>query len=211
MVHEVTQATPKGEEKILSAVGDVSVDREEDRYELYEHAILAFETLAVKDRLADLERIDMTHLGAVAELFAQVDDIEATRYHEITRLRVNTIDRIRSLVDQSAKERLIQQELFDHLYLLDPSWEQATDEPADIEKSFKKIFQTAKLTDNEKFGRVDIRFKRMGGLHIVVELKKPDRVVSLPELIQQVGKYRSAMQKGLAARALVRHSISGAL
>jgi len=199
---ELPKARRKAADKILSTVGDVSVDREEDRYELYEHAILAFETLAVKDRLADLDRLDMTQLGAVAELFAQVDDIEATRYHEITRLRVNTIDRIRQLVDQSAKEKIIQQELFDHLYLLDPSWEQATDEPADIEKSFQKIFQAAKLTDNEKFGRVDIRFKRMSGLHIVIELKKPDRIVSLAELIAQVGKYRSAMEKGLAARAL---------
>ena len=190
----------KPAEKVLGAVGDIAVDKEEDRYDLYEHAILAFETLAVKDRLSDLGLIDMSQLAAVAELFASVDDIEATRYHEITKLRVNTIDKIRQMVDQNAKERLIQQELFSHLYLLDPSWEQATDELPDMERSFAKLFEEAGLSDKEKFGRVDIKFKRTSGLHILIELKRPDRVVTLPELLDQISKYRRAMQKGLESR-----------
>jgi hypothetical protein len=182
---------------ILGEVGNVSVDNEEDRYELYEYAILAFETLAVKDRLHELNLVDFKDLAAVAALFAQVDDIEATRYHEITSLRVNALSRIRELVDENAKEKLIQEQLFDHLYLLDASWERATDETPHMEKTFKKIFDGIKFPKGFDLARVDIRFKKVTGTHVVVELKRPDRKLTFIELLDQVKKYHGAMSKAL--------------
>jgi hypothetical protein len=194
---QLPKAQRPAAEAIPGEVGNVSIDKEEDRYELYEHAILAFETLAVKDRLNELKIVDLKDLPAVAKLFAQVDDIEATRYYEVTSLRVNALSRIKDLVDENAREKLIQQQLFDHLYLLDASWERATDETPHMEATFRKIFAGIKFPKGHDIARVDIRFKKVTGTHVVVELKRPDRDLTFIELLEQVKKYHAAMSKGL--------------
>jgi hypothetical protein len=48
------------------------------------------------------------------------------------------------------------------------------------------------LTDEESKGRYDIRYRTNGGLHILVELKRADRQMRVPELLEQGQKYVSA-------------------
>jgi hypothetical protein len=53
------------------------------------------------------------------------------------------------------------------------------------------------LSEEEKKGRIDIRYKTAAGKHIIVELKKYDRKVNVDELIPQIRKYRTALEKCL--------------
>jgi len=81
-------------------------------------------------------------------------------------------------VNDDALEKAIQQHLFKHLWLLDPSWERATGTEymeQQVDTEFKKL--NAKLTKEEKEGRVDIKYAtRVGPSHLIIELKRAKRV-----------------------------------
>ena len=55
----------------------------------------------------------------------------------------------------------------------------------------------ANLTDDEKAARLDIRYRTAAGKHIIVELKKYNRKVTATELVDQLRKYRRALEKCL--------------
>ena len=104
-------------------------------------------------------------------------------------------------VDENALERVIQEYLFDHLWLLDPSWER-TEGTELMEKRVDKLFEDvdASLTNEEKRGRLDIAYRKTAGQHVIIELKRPERVVSISEIIKQLEKYTSGMLKLLRAQ-----------
>lgn len=56
------------------------------------------------------------------------------------------------------------------------------------------------LDDKRSKGRVDIRYRTNAGEHIIVELKRARRVLTVPELIEQGFKYKSALMKCLKAQ-----------
>jgi phosphomevalonate kinase len=94
------------------------------------------------------------------------------------------------------KEKVLQKYIFDHLWLLHPTWERASTN-ARIEETVTKEWGKidAKLTKKEKSGRIDIRYTTAANKHVIVELKKYDRSVSITELYKQIQKYRSALVK----------------
>ena len=67
-----------------------------------------------------------------------------------------------------------------------------------VRAEFDKI--DAGLTDDEKRGRVDLRFQTVPGRHVIVELKRYNRRVAVSELVAQLRKYRDALRKCLKER-----------
>ena len=128
-----------------------------------------------------------------------VDEIEATRYREIVDGRLQVIEKLKGMLPD-ALERILQQHLFDHLWLLHPSWERAAAPRMEetVRAEFDKI--DAGLTDDEKRGRVDLRFQTVPGRHVIVELKRYNRRVAVSELVAQLRKYRDALRKCLKER-----------
>ena len=189
--------------RLFGKLGRIALDRESDRVELYKHGILAFERLRLRDLLGEIDKLDGTALQfeVIGRAFASIDDIEAAEYGQIARGRVSVIGSFAGLVDADSKEKVIQQHLFDHLWLLDTSWERASTNER-IEETVRKEFDeiTAKLTPEELAGRVDIRYRTAAGKNIIIELKRYSVVVTAAELLAQIGKYRSALQKCLAER-----------
>lgn len=189
--------------QLFGKIGNIAVEKESDRIELYKHGILAFEKLRLRDLLGEIDKLDVSasQLKIIAGAFSSIDDIEAAEYGEITRGRVSVIGSFSGLVNADAKERLIQKHLFNHLWLLDTSWERAaTNERIEqtAEKEFDKI--DASLTETERAGRIDIRYRTAAGKHIIIELKRYGVVVTTGDLVNQIGKYRSALQKCLKAQ-----------
>lgn len=187
-------------ERLFGRINELTVEDEADRRHLIGQAVLAFETLRYKHNLDALDRIDASNLGALAEVFAGIDEIEATLYHRIARERVQVITTLREKVDDNAREKAIQDHLFDHLWLLDPSWERAAGSEY-TEQQLRKEFENedADLLDKEKMGRIDIKYRTASGKHIIVELKRAERVLDLEELLGQVRKYGNALRKLLIA------------
>jgi hypothetical protein len=184
---------------LLGRIAGLPVEDDDLRRTLYQHGILAFETLAAQDNLNALKNLDSdTDLEQLLDLFKDFDDLEAAHYWHITRTRVEVLQKFEKITPR-ARETVIQKYIFDHLWLLDPSWERASTDrrmEESVTKEWKKV--DAGLTMAEKRGRIDIRYRTAAGKHIVIELKKYDRSVTTVELLDQVRKYQSALRKCLA-------------
>jgi len=183
---------------LFGRIGGFPLEDEDDRSELYKHTILAFERLRFRDCLREIEKIEAGDtLIAFRALFHTVDDLEAAEYHRISLGRLEVINLFEGLVDDDAKERVIQEHLFDHLWLLDPSWERASSVDARMEKTVGKIFDKVVdgLTEDEKNGRIDIAVRTAANKYVVVELKRYSVTADFMTLLGQLSKYRDAFTK----------------
>lgn len=183
---------------LFGRIGQMAKDDPGVRRTLYKHGILAFEKLRFKEALDAVERVqEPKDLELLNEFVTGFDDLEAAYYHEILRGRLEVIKHFEKVVD-TEKEKVIQEHVFEHLWLLHPSWERASTNQR-IEESVTKEFDKvdAGLTDEEKKGRIDIRYRTAAGKNIIIELKKYDRKVTLGELQDQIQKYKNALRKVL--------------
>jgi hypothetical protein len=182
--------------QLFAKIGKFPKDNEQEKRELYKYTILAFEKLRLREALTAIDEItEDADMSVVQAVFDGVDELEAMGYYDIAKGRLEVIDAFSKVVPKE-KEKIIQQYLYDHLWLLHPSWERsATNAQIEqaVDKEFKKI--DASLTAEEKAGRVDIRYRTAAGKHIVIELKKYDASVNLYRLLGQIEKYRSALEK----------------
>ena len=185
--------------KVFGKISQVDLEPEQ-RKTLLKHGVLAFEHLRFQDKLSELANLSIDSLESVVQLFADLDHIEATWYHEITRGRLEIIEKLVVNIDNDVVEELIQRHLYDHLWLLDPSWDRATETPT-LKKTVKAEFDSIsdKLSEEEKRGRIDIRYKKTSGKHFIIELKRASKVVSDTDLMTQVEKYERALEKQLQA------------
>ena len=182
---------------LLGKIGQLALD-EDKRIELYKYSVLAFESLMYKDRLSALENLTPENIHQVTEVFAELAEIEASHYYQIVSERLQVIEALDRMVAENAIEKMIQDYLPEHFWLLDPSWERAGDSlyvEQRVTTAFDEINE--KLNPDERNGRIDIRYKKMAGQHVIIELKRPALKTNDYDLLAQVGKYRTALQKQL--------------
>jgi hypothetical protein len=194
--NSLTPSNQKRARSLFGKINQLTVDSDEEKRRLFKHSILAFESLRYKQNLEAIDALSPENLAAFAEIFSDLDDIEATLYHQIVNERIQVIEALQEKVEANDLEKIIQKHLFEHLWLLDPAWERTTGTEymeQQVEKEFGKI--DAKLTADEKKGRLDIKYRSTSGKHIIIELKRADRKLSGYELLQQTSKYRNALRK----------------
>lgn len=126
----------------------------------------------------------------------RLDSIEATYYYQIVKSRLAVIQRMKEVVHGDDLEKVIQRHLANNLWLLDPAWDRDTKLPS-VEEAIKTQFDVinAGLTREEQEARLDVRYQKPSGKHVIIELKRGDRTVKFIELIAQVDKYFSALTK----------------
>ena len=182
-------------EKLFARINTIVTD-DKHRGTLYKHGILAFEHLHHKEKLSELNNLNIQNLEVVVRLFSELDDIEASWYYQITRGRLDVILKLKEYADGNAYEKIIQKHIYSHLWLLDPSWDRAT-ETAHMEKSIRKAFVklSNRISEEEERGRIDIRYKKSSGKHIIIELKRPNVRTKTLRLLDQVEKYRQAVRE----------------
>ena len=186
--------------KWLGKINRIKMDDSGEARQLIKHAVLGFEFYRLHDRLAALDAISDEALPVALDLFEELDGLEANLYGQIVAQRVSVIATLREKVDENALEKAIQQFLFGHLWLLDPSWERV-ESTETMETRVKALFAEvdAELSDEQKRGRLDLAYRKSAGEHVIIELKRPDRVVRRSEMIDQCEKYLSGMQTLLEA------------
>ena len=187
--------TKTAAKKLFGRINQIAID-DEHRKTLYKYGVLAFEHLRHKEKLSELAQLDINNLEAAVKLFSELDDIEASWYYQITEGRLGIIKKLTDHIDDNALEKIIQEHIYTYLWLLDPSWDMATETPyleQSVATSFKKI--SDKLTGDEKRGRLDIRYKKTSGKHVIIELKRGSVRTSSPRLMEQVDKYIQALDK----------------
>lgn len=185
----------KSAKKLFGKINQLTVDKNEKR-ELFKHSILAFESFKLRHELSQLEKISVENIAEFLNVAGRLDSIEATMYYQIVQERLAVIKKMQDVVSDGSLEKVIQEHLSKNLWLLDPSWDRGTEAPI-VEQAFKTQFDVinAGLSQEELDARLDIRYKKASNKHLILELKKGDRVVKSSEIMLQVQKYHSATQK----------------
>ena len=181
--------------KMFGKINQIPADDIKKR-EVIKYSVLAFEKLRYTNKLSAIEDINLESLESIKDVFLGLDELEATLYYQIIHERIEIIKKFQQITDDDMREKVIQEYLFNHLWLLDPAWERV-DGTEYMERTVLNALQAVydKLTPEEKNSRLDIGYRSTAGKHIVIELKKANRVVKLGELTTQISKYSETMQK----------------
>lgn len=181
---------------LFGRINQLTIDDDRQRRTLIKHGVLAFEGLRYRKNLDALQDLTVDNLKMFGKVFGEQDDLEATLYHQIITSRIEVVRTLQENVDDNVREKVVQQHVFNHLWLLDPAWERATQTQymeQRVEKEFGKI--NARLSAAEKKARIDIKYRKTGGRHVIIELKRAGITTSGTKLLEQVTKYRNALDK----------------
>lgn len=184
----------KTAETLIAKLSALPVDDDEDRKLLYRHGILAFERMKLRGSTEELAT-SVESVDKLLTILADRDSLEASLYRDIVKSRLDAIRDFQAIVDEEAQERVLQKYLFNHLWLLDPAWERATDSPVMETRLAEEGVLTEDMTEKERLGRVDIAYRTNAGKHIIVELKKVERKMKLLELQDQGQTYVDKLKK----------------
>ena len=175
--------------KIFGDIDRAGID-ESERQNAYANGVLLFEHLKMNRAMDVLEKIDATNVGEFIEYLAGVDALEAEHYRQIVDGRLKVINRLQAQVLDDAKERVLQEYIFDHLYLLDPAWERATG-VADMER------RVSEALERKRTLRIDIKYtkyRRVAAAHVIVELKRASVRLDKTDIEKQVRDYIDALR-----------------
>ncbi len=186
-------------EELISKISALPVEQEDDRKELYKYGIFAFERMKLRGSSEKLVA-NIGNIDKLLKLLADRDALEASHYRDIVKSRVDAIQHFQKLVDSKDKEKALQNYLFDHLWLLDPSWERASGSEFMEKRLTEAGVIIADHTEKEKLWRVDIAYRTMAGKHIIVELKRAERQMKLLELQEQGQNYVDKLKKILLSQ-----------
>ncbi len=181
--------------KLFGKINQLTVSADE-KVELFKHGIIAFESFKMKDELSRLEEVSADNMEGFLSVAGELDVLEQRLYYQIVHERLSVIEQLRKVVDENALEKIVQYHLAKNLWLLDPSWDRSTEVP-EVEKSFRTLFDgvSKELTPEELEARLDIKYKKASSKHVIIELKRSERVVKLEDATKQISKYYSATKK----------------
>lgn len=188
----------KAATKLMTSIKNAVINSNEAKNEtakkiLYRGAIIGFEKLKLHQQLDKLDAITDVLGAEFAAIFASIDQVEEAAYAEITRQRLAVIRKFKEIAhDPKALEKVAQQYLFDHLWLLDPTWDRVTSR-AEMEKTLTDHLK--KVQPDSTGARLDITYQASTGRHIVVELKRPLKTnLAYTDLYAQASKYKDAVE-----------------
>lgn len=189
----------KAADRLMSSIEKVVLHNDEDKNSaakklLYRSAIVGFEKLRAKNRLDALEKITDVTSPEFQAIFTSLDDVEESYYLDIVTSRLEIIRKFdEEIVDLKKQEKVAQNYLFDHLWLLDPSWDRVIGSE-EIERTLTKELRRA-CPDSDQGARLDIAYRTTAGRHIIIELKRPGLYVPADKLEAQGRKYIEALEQ----------------
>ncbi|WP_323924405.1 hypothetical protein [Aeromonas caviae] len=191
-----------GEEKVARRlIGKLNTFRfhgseEEQRStkkEVLKNTLVAFEKARIDNNLNKLDDVETIQSHVFRDIFVSIDDIEASLFYDITSQRIKVIEHFSKITDENELEKAVQEYLYKHLWLLDPSWERVTGETV-IEQTLTKELKQIE-PDAEKGARIDIAYKTISGKHIIIEMKRPAVRTDIMTLVEQGEKYVRATEQ----------------
>lgn len=188
-------------ETMIGTIASLDFEKgaEAQRQDLFRSGILAFARVGLRKATSDLDALSKVTAEDLLPLLGRQDEYEAGLWVDILRSRVEAIEQFQNLSNANEKERVLQAHLFDHLWLLDASWERAASSDR-MEQSLKKMAKEdfdLDPNETEDRGRIDIRYATTGGKHIIVELKRYLVTPDIDDLRTQGGRYGYALKQVL--------------
>ena len=189
-------ATKKKAERWVGRLNVIRSETDTDKKELLKASILAFESYRRKEQLEKLDEIGDETLPEILSIFRDIDDLELSYYGQIVKLRVGVIKALQDKLSRNDKEAVLRDYIFDHLWLLDTSWERARGSEH-VETTVNNFLKenTNSLPKTEKRDRIDIGYRASSGKHVIIELKRASVVVPLDTLTKQIRKYRDGARR----------------
>ena len=189
--------TKAAAQEFFAKINRLVMDPEQKRF-LFAHAVPAFINYQFRGKLSALGKLSEENLADFLEVAGDLDHMEAVHYHSITSERLEAIAALEDAVENNVLEGFIQEFLFNHLWLLDPSWERGTEvKEKFITRRFEEIRKEGQEVgaEVEERGFVDIQYRRIAGAYVVVELKRPGVSVDSLKLEGQIRKYKAAAEE----------------
>lgn len=186
-------------DRLMTSIEKLRFNNDEDKdvdakRQLYRSAVVGFEKLRARQQLDALEKITDVSSPEFQAIFTSLDDIEESYYLDIVRGRLEVIRKFEEeIVDAKKLERVAQNYLFDHLWLLDPTWDRVTG-TEEMEVRLSAELKRA-CPDTDEGARLDIAYRTTAGRHVIVELKQPGKYVPAKKLEDQGRKYVEAMEQ----------------
>lgn len=181
--------------KLFGKVNQITMDKNQKKSVLA-NVVLAFEKSKYNNELKKLENMSSDSLAELGGILSGFKEIEASYYYNIIKQRLDIVKQLDEKVLNNDKEKFIQRHLAENLWLLDPTWDEVTNDVI-MEKNLYTALdvQKDKNDDDKNFGRIDIRLKTSSTKYVIIELKRPDRVISSDEAIKQLNKYCTKMDE----------------
>ncbi len=186
-------------EKLIGTIAALPMEKGREqahRSDLYRAGILAFARIGLRQTSEDLSTLSDFNAEELLRLLGAQDEYEEALWVDILKSRVQAIQQFENLTSTDEKEEVLRNHLFDHLWLLDASWERATGDPK-MEEDLRKVDPELFPVDaegKEIRGRMDLRFAKATGVHIIVELKRYSRRMKIEDLVSQGRKYRAGVE-----------------
>ena len=177
-------------QKLFGKINQMAVNDEENRKELFKYGVLAFEDLKYKENLDQLEATSASDLGDVSRILDDLEDLDATRFHQTVTQRLQVIEKLQQQLEDDALETVLQEHLGEHPWLLNPSWERA----AETDQMEKWIRVDYLKEEDEAAGRLELKCVRAAEKHILIDLKRPEYDPTLSELQSQAADYRESLE-----------------
>lgn len=157
---------------------------------LLQSAISGFEKLRVRRQLERLDAITDVFSAEFLSVFTNIDDIEESHYLDITRQRLEVIEKFQDLVDEKHLEKVVQKYLYKHLWLLDPTWDRISGSE-EIETTLTSYLKKVD-PDSDEGARIDIAYLTSSARHVIIEMKRPGVKISFDKLRDQARKYMAS-------------------
>jgi len=198
-LNDLQGETKKKAERWIGRLNVIRSDKKTEKGELLKASILAFESYRRKEQLDFLDTLTDESIEPILRIFDDIDDLELSYYGQIAKLRLGVITTMEEKLSANRKEAVIREHIYDHLWLLDPSWERVKGSEV-AERTIGKLLNedSEKLTDEQRKARIDIGYRTASGRHLIIELKRASVATPVDELTRQIRKYRDGARKLIA-------------
>lgn len=188
--------------KLFQNIEKLKVSDERTRRELYKSSLLAFEKLALDDALQEMDTLHFDteeEFELLRKLFVNIDELEAAQFYQIMRGRLSVVRELDKVHTPEAKEQVIEKHVFDHLWLLDRSWDDPSTEDPELEDIARQVFERVEhdSSHGEVKSRIAIGLRIVAGRHVIVDLRRYDAKLTYADLHVQLPPYRDAFRRAL--------------
>ena len=192
----------------LGKINRISMVNESERQSLFKHAVIAFEFYRLNQSIDELESLPENDVESTIAAFRKLDVLEDTLYGHIVRNRIEIIRSLQTKIDRNGIERVIQEYIFDHLWIFDPSWDRVDGTEAMVRQVGDLLDDIeSSLSEDEKKALIDIKYRESGGKHIVIGLMRPNVRFSIYDLCKHIGRFRSGILGILNKHGLQNESV----
>ncbi|MCW8918552.1 MAG: ATP-binding protein [Gammaproteobacteria bacterium] len=182
--------------QFISKIGTIRFTGDEEQQtrlkrEVLKSQVLAFEKYKLQDNIDAVDSLNLErNLEEFRSIMVSIRDLEASIYHDVIRERLSVIKKLNQHDSNQVRERVVQDHIYEHLWLVDPSWEHKRE--TDYERTLTEHLKSA-CPDSEEGARIDIGYRTTSGRYIIIELKKPGINTTMEALISQGTKYSIAI------------------